>query len=76
MGVKSDHGLITSRWDPIAEKTALIYLGTQLSADGRCGSELSRRLGIARRELATLKAVWSLGLVRRSLFSMRVLGPN
>ena len=39
-------------------KDRLIYLGGLLSADGRVGAELSRRLGLAERTFTDLQRVW------------------
>ena len=40
-------------------KTSLAYLGSTLASDGRISSELGRRIGRAKRELESLKRVWS-----------------
>ena len=39
-------------------KQAMVYLGSQLSADGRITSELGRRIGMARCDFQTLQKVW------------------
>ena len=40
-------------------RSSMKYLGSLLASDGRIGSELARRLGMARAEFDTLLRVWS-----------------
>ena len=42
----------------IKTKASIVYLGSLLSADGRAGPELSRRLGLAHAEFGALQAIW------------------
>eukprot|EP00959_Pyramimonas_sp_CCMP1952_P161994 3387101-Pyramimonas_sp.AAC.1 len=59
MRVRSAAHVINSEGVSVKEKSSLIYLGTQLSADGRSGVELSQRLGAARQDFNVLGAIWS-----------------
>ena len=43
----------------IKTKQSLLYLGSSLGADGRNGSEINRRLGMARADFDTLSRIWS-----------------
>ena len=58
-------------------RTSMKYLGGMLSADGRIGSELARRLGTARAEYEALRRIWShssLSVARKiSIFNACVL---
>ena len=40
-------------------KERMVYLGSTLAADGKIGSELNRRLGLARNDFDKLKTIWS-----------------
>ena len=51
---------------PIACKESMVYLGSSLSADGRIGSELGRRLGMAQSDFRTLQRVWAHSSVNRN----------
>ena len=42
----------------IVTKEAILYLGSLLSADGRNGSEINRRIGMAKADFETLMRVW------------------
>ena len=42
----------------VQSKDAMVYLGSVLSADGRVGSELGRRLGLAQADFMTLRRIW------------------
>ena len=42
----------------VSTKQQMVYLGSVLSADGKSGSEISRRLGAARSEFDKLLRVW------------------
>ena len=44
----------------------MVYLGGLLAADGRMGSELSRRLGAAAADFAQLKVLWQHANVSRA----------
>eukprot|EP00959_Pyramimonas_sp_CCMP1952_P152583 3192757-Pyramimonas_sp.AAC.1 len=59
MKVRTEDGVTDNAGDPIVNKQSLVYLGTTLSADGRCASELSRRLGAAMQDFKILHAIWS-----------------
>ena len=59
MKVRSNAHLQNGAGDPVQEKESLTYLGTQLASDGRCGSELNRRIGMAKQDFKALKSVWS-----------------
>eukprot|EP00959_Pyramimonas_sp_CCMP1952_P018183 385037-Pyramimonas_sp.AAC.1 len=48
MRVLSNAHVVNTVGETVREKEALVYLGTQLSSDGRFGSELSRRIGAAK----------------------------
>ena len=50
----------------VREKESMVYLGGLLSADGRMGSELSRRLGAATADFTQLEAVWKHANVSRA----------
>ena len=43
----------------IATKSSILYLGSSLASDGRFGSELNRRLGMARSDFDKLRLAWS-----------------
>ena len=43
----------------VTRKATLKYLGCQLSSDGRLGSELGLKIGLAKRDFETLARVWS-----------------
>ena len=45
--------------DTIATKQSILYLGSLLASDGRIGSELNRRLGMAKADFDQLRLVWS-----------------
>jgi hypothetical protein len=47
-----------NRQEPIAGRASMTYLGASLAADGRVGSELSRRIGAARGDFRSLSKVW------------------
>ena len=66
MRVRSAAHVINSEGVAVKEKSSLIYLGTQLSADGRSGVELSRRLGAARQDFNVLGAIWSHSTLSRT----------
>ena len=53
-----DGELFSERGERIPHKEGLKYLGALLSADGRCTSEISRRLGAAKAEFDLLKQCW------------------
>ena len=42
----------------VDEQDAMTYLGSRLSSDGRIGTELGRRIGLALQDFRTLKKVW------------------
>ena len=44
----------------------MAYLGANISADGRIGAELCRRIGMAKRDFDTLQHVWRHSCVTRS----------
>ena len=44
--------------DSIPSTPSLVYLGATLAADGRVGSELSRRIGMAKGDFRALSKVW------------------
>ena len=43
----------------VKSKTSMLYLGSLLASDGRIGSELGRRIGMAETDFRTLSKVWS-----------------
>ena len=47
ISVRCDHDLRTPAGVAIQPKASLAYLGVPLSADGRLGAELAKRLGVA-----------------------------
>ena len=49
----------------VQNKDSMLYLGSSLSADGRAGSELNRRLGMARADFSTLARVWKHASISR-----------
>ena len=59
MGVRSTATVLNDEGTPFENKQSLIYLGTSLSADGRVGAELGRRLGAAASDFKTLHSIWS-----------------
>lgn len=44
--------------DPIVASPSMCYLGANLASDGRVGSELARRIGIAKGDFRSLCKVW------------------
>ena len=50
----------------VKAKEAMVYLGGLLSADGRCSTELSRRLGAAAADFEQLTVLWSHSNVSRA----------
>ena len=59
MKVRTNDDIYNNAGVPIANKSSIVYLGTSLSADGRIGSELSRRLGAATQDFKVLHSIWS-----------------
>eukprot|EP00959_Pyramimonas_sp_CCMP1952_P176409 3686463-Pyramimonas_sp.AAC.1 len=59
MKVRANGDIYNNAGEPIASKSSIIYLGTSLSADGRIGSELSRRLGAATQDFKVLHSIRS-----------------
>ena len=59
MPVRCHAEFFSPNGDPIQLKTSFKYLGSILSNDGQAGTELSCRLGAARKEFDTLCKVWS-----------------
>jgi len=55
----------------VKEKDSTVYLGGLLAANGRMGSEFSRRLGAAAADFAQLKVLWQHANVSR-VFKLRV----
>ena len=43
----------------VVSKQSMVYLGSGLSADGRNGSEINRRLGAAKADFLKLRKVWA-----------------
>ena len=52
--------------EDIPSKDSLLYLGSSLNADGRNGSEINRRLGMARADFDTLSRVWGHASISRA----------
>ena len=50
--------IITDSGTEVTAVSSLVYLGATLAADGRMGSELSRRIGAAKADFRTLQKVW------------------
>ena len=50
--------LVSNTGQDIKQQHCMAYLGSVLCADGSSGSEVARRLGAAREELAKLSRVW------------------
>ena len=58
-GVRTDAAISKPDGTQVVVKDSMLYLGGLLSADGRIGAELARRIGAAKRDFATLTRVWS-----------------
>ena len=58
MRVRCCGDVTTSAGEAIPAADKISYLGTTISSDGRVGSELNRRLGMAFAEFSRLKKVW------------------
>ena len=58
MRVRCSGDVHTLTGEAIAATDTMSYLGTTISSDGRVGSELNRRLGMAFAEFYRLKKVW------------------
>ena len=66
--VQTEERVRTTSGKDIASSKSLLYLGSSLCADGRIGSELSRRIGAAKADFQALTKVWrhsSLSRARR-----------
>ena len=59
MPVRVDAVIRTPDGDQVKCKDQLVYLGSSLSSDGKVGSELNRRLGLARADYENLRKIWS-----------------
>ena len=42
----------------IQSKTSMVYLGSLFSSDGKIKSEISRRMGMARKDFEVLQSIW------------------
>ena len=58
----------------IDRQSDLTYLGTIVHEDGREGRELSRRLGMARREFRALAQLWKLSLLGNTAPATSAIG--
>ena len=58
LNVGRDAVLLTASGAAVKRKTAMVYLGSVLSADGRVKAELGRRLALAQRVFDDLSRVW------------------
>ena len=58
MNVRTNDKVMNNLGQPVVTKESLVYLGTSLSADGRMGAELSRRIGSAKRDFQILHTIW------------------
>ena len=58
LAVGHDGQLYDGSGRPAKHKASMVYLGSLLSADGRIGAELSRRIGGAQSAFAELTRVW------------------
>ena len=56
----------TPAGDDIPSKESLIYLGSSLHADGRSGSEINRKLGMARADFDAVSRIWGHASISRS----------
>ena len=56
--VNGTQNIQNSGGNPITTKSTLDYLGATLAEDGNIGSELSRRIGIAKGDFRQLQKVW------------------
>ena len=66
--IRTNEPVINTDGIPISAVSSLGYLGASLASDGRVGSELYRRIGIAKGDFSALRKVWnrtSLGLQRK-----------
>jgi hypothetical protein len=59
LSVCTTERLTTPYGSLIDDKVTMVYLGALISSDGRVGSELSRRIGMAAREFRNLRRLWS-----------------
>lgn len=57
--VQTTDAIVNANEQHILSSPSLVYLGSSLAADGRVGSELNRRIGIAKADFASLCKVWS-----------------
>ena len=56
--IQTNERVRSTNGQDISSSSSLLYLGSSLSADGRMGSELSRRIGAAKADFQTLCKVW------------------
>ena len=64
--VRTTAAILKPDGSAVAVKDSLLYLGSSLDADGRNGSEVSRRLGMAKADFSTLSKVWAHSSLSRS----------
>jgi hypothetical protein len=62
---RREAAMTTLNGSAVKQKDNMFYLGALLSADGRVGSELSRRLGMAQADFKALAQVWKHTLLSR-----------
>jgi hypothetical protein len=58
LNIKCSRPLVRPDGQLVESKDALIYLGSQVAADGDVSSELARRLGMAQADFNRLRQVW------------------
>ena len=57
--VQCEHDFFLPHGEKLTPTASMNYLGSTLAADGRVGSELNRRIGIAKSEFRTLRTLWN-----------------
>ena len=66
LAVNHDGAITLPDGSAVKRKQCMTYLGSLLSADGRSGPELDRRLGLAEQTFKDLRRVWGHANVSRS----------
>ena len=57
--IQCDDHIFLPSGDRLFPMPSLEYLGASLSSDGHVGSELNRRIGIAKSEFGVLRKLWN-----------------
>ena len=59
VNIRTQATIRTPSGEIIPPRDRMLYLGSLISADGRVGNELNRRLGMAKADFLCLQKVWS-----------------